>query len=83
MEEFEAKFDGTSQWSVDTWITSLAKGGGPKERFQYCLNPNSSKHLLYFKAIQGHSGDNIVDPALQDNVLLPDDFTGYIYHIEM
>ena len=78
-EEFKAKFDGTSQWPVDAWMTSL----GPKKRFQYCLNPNSSTHFLYLRAIQGHSGDNLVDPALQDNVLLPDDFTGYIYHIEM
>ena len=50
-------------------------------RFQYCLNPNSSKHFLYFRAIQGHSGGNLVDPALQDNVLLPEDFTEYIYHV--
>ena len=39
MEEFKAKFDGTSQWSVCTWITSLAKGGEPKKRFQYCSEP--------------------------------------------
>ena len=30
----------------------LANGGGPKKRFQYWLNPNSSKHFLYFRAIQ-------------------------------
>ena len=51
----------------------MAKGGGPKKRFQHCLNPNSSKHLLYFRAIQGHSGGNLVDLALQDNVLLRDE----------
>ena len=28
-----------------------------------------------------HSGGTLVDPALQDNVLLPDDVTEYIYHI--
>ena len=81
MEKFKAKFDGTSQWPIDDWITCLAKGGGPKKRFQCCLNPNSSKHFLYFKAIQGHSGGNLVDPALQDNVLLPEDFTEYICHV--
>ena len=57
------------------------KGGGPKKRFQYCLNPNSSKHFLCFRAIQGHSGGNLVDPALQDNVLLPEDFTEYICYV--
>ena len=81
MEEFKPKFDDTSQWSVHAWITFLAKGGGQKKRFQYCLNPNSSKHFLYFRAIHGLSGGNLVDPALQDNVLLPEDFTEYIYHI--
>ena len=61
------KFDDASQWSLHDWISILAKGGGAKKRFQYCLNPNSSSHILYLRAIQGHSGDNTVDPELQDN----------------
>ena len=69
------KVHGASQWSLNDWISVLAKGGGAKKRFQYCLNPNSSNHLLYLRAIQGHSGDNAVDPELQDNVLLPEGFT--------
>ena len=47
-EKFKSKLDGTSQWSIETWITFLAKGGGQKKRCQYCLNRNSSKHFLYF-----------------------------------
>ena len=78
-EKFKAKFDGTSQWPIESCITCLGKGGGPKKRFQYCLNPATSKHFLHFRANQGHSGDNLVDPALQDNV--PEDFTEYIYHV--
>ena len=81
MEEFKAKLDGTSQWLITDWITCLAKGGGPKKRFQYCLNPHSSKHILYFIASHGHSGGNLVDPALQESVVLPEDFTEYIYHV--
>ena len=69
-------------WPVNDWITYLAKGGGQKKRFQYWLNPHSSKLFLYFRAIQGHSGNNLVDPTLQDNVLLPEDFTEYINHVE-
>ena len=57
------------------------EGGGPKIRFQYCVNPNSSNQFLYLRAIQGHPGDNAVDPALQDNILLPERFTEYIYHV--
>ena len=60
VEEFnmkkKEKFEGVSQWSLNDWISILAKGGGAKKRFQYCLNPNSFRHTLYFRAIQGHSG---------------------------
>ena len=31
--------------------------------------------------IQGLSGENFVDPLLQDNILLPDDFAEYNYYI--
>ena len=33
------------------------------------------------RALQGHSGRNLIDPSLQDNVLIPNDFAEYIYHI--
>ena len=62
MEEFKKKFDGAPQWTINDWISILTKGGGPKRRFQYCLNPTASKHFLYFRAIQGHTGGNLVDP---------------------
>ena len=75
MEEFKAKFDGTSQWSFDDWLTCLAKGAGPKKMFQCYLSPDSSMHFLHFRAIQGHSRGHLVDPAFQDNVLLQEDFT--------
>ena len=81
IEKFKVKFVGTSEWTVDAWTTFLAKGGGPKKKFQYCLNPNSSKHFLS----QRNSGTIpeiiLLVHTLQDNVLLPDDFAEYIYHI--
>ena len=51
------------------------KAGGNKKRFQYCTDP--SGEILYFRALQGHSGRNLIDPSLQDNVLIPDDFFEY------
>ena len=45
------------------------------------MNLKSPNKFLYFRAIQVHSGDNTVDPLLQDYFLLPDDFAEYIYHI--
>ena len=55
-ELFRSRFAATSHWSFQAWMSFLAKGGGPKKRFQYCLNPHSSEQFLYFRAIQGHSG---------------------------
>ena len=73
-------FANAPNWSLDKWISVLAKAGGQKKRFQYCVNPNYSQKFLYLRAIQGHSGSTI-NPALQYNVLLPEGYTEYIYHV--
>ena len=57
----------------------MAGGGGHKKRFQYCTD--SSGAILYLRALQSHLGRNLVDPSLQDNVLIPDGFFQYIYHV--
>ena len=57
----------------------MAKGGGYKKRFHYCTDP--SGEILYLRALQGHSGRNLIDPTLQDNVLIPNNFFQYIYHV--
>ena len=49
---FRSKIEFTSHLSIQTWISFLRKGGGQKKGFQYCLNPASSEHFLYFRAIQ-------------------------------
>ena len=58
----------------------MTGGGGTKKRFQYCIDP-SGQEILYLRALQGHSGCSLIDPALQDNVLTPNNFFDYIYHI--
>ena len=45
------------------------------------MNTNYSHQFFYLRSIQGHSGNNAVDLALQDSVLLPNDFAEYIHHI--
>ena len=55
-------------------------GGGNKKRFQYCADP-SEQEILYLRALQGHSGRSLLDPSLQDNVLIPNNFLEYVYHI--
>ena len=57
----------------------MARGGGNKNIFQYCTD--ASGEILYLRAPQGRSGRNFVDPSLQDNVLIPDGFFKYTYHV--
>ena len=66
-------------WSDEKWKSTMAKGGGNKKIFQYCTD--SSEEILYVRALQGHSGRNPMDPSLQNNVLIPNHFFEYIYHI--
>ena len=55
-------------WSDDRWKACLAAGGGSKRRYQYCSD--DSGRILYLRALQGHSGSNLIDPTLQDNVVI-------------
>ena len=59
-------------WSDEKWKSSMAGGGGHKKRFQYCVG--SSGTVLYLRALQGRSGRNLIDPLLEDNVVIPDGF---------
>ena len=55
-------------WSDDRWKACLAAGGGSKRRYQYCSDKLGS--INYLRALQGHSGSYLIDPTLQDNVLI-------------
>ena len=66
-------------WSDDRWKSCLAAGGGSKRRYQYCSD--NSGRILYLRALQRHSGTNLIDPTLQDNVVIGSGIFHYIYHI--
>ena len=66
-------------WSDDRWLACLAAGGGPKRRYQYCSDYLGS--IIYLRALQGHSGDSIIDLAMQDHVLISPGIFSYIYHV--
>ena len=66
-------------WSDDRWLACLAAGGGSKRRYQYCSDFLGS--IIYLRALQGHSGDSLIDLALQDNVLIGPGVFPYIYHV--
>ena len=75
---FQKYFMYCPHWSDNKWKKSMA-GGGAKRRFQYCTD--ASRTIVYFRALQGHSGRNLIDPSLQDNVMIQSNFFQYIYHV--
>ena len=66
-------------WSDDRWKACLAAGGGSKRRYQYCSDISGA--ILYLRALQGHSGSNLIDPMLQDNVVIGTGIFPYICHV--
>ena len=73
------EFPQTTYWSDDRWKVCLAAGGGAERRYQYCTDISGT--IVYFRALQGHSGRNLIDPFLQDNVVIQSGFFQHIYHI--
>ena len=76
---FRINFPQTTYWSDDCWKTCLAAGGGAKRRYQHCTDISGT--ILYLRALQGHSGRNLIDPLLQDIVIIQCGFFQHIYHI--
>ena len=73
------QFSQVQHWSDERWKSCLAAGGGSKRRYQYCSD--NSGRIHYLRALQGHSGSNLNDPSLQDNVVIESGIFHYIYHI--
>ena len=72
-ENLQSQFPQSIHWSDNRWKACLAGGGGNKRRFQYCTDASGT--IVYFRALQGHSGRNLIDPSGQcDNSeqLLPE-----------
>ena len=79
-DDLRNKFEYSQYWCDDMRKSKMTGGGGNKKRFQYCIDP-SGQEILYLRALQSHSGRNPIAPTLQDHVLIPNNFFGYIYHI--
>ena len=77
-EHLQSQFPQVPYWSDDRWKACLAAGGRAKRRYQSCIDV--SRITIYFRALQGHSGRNLIDPSLQDNVVIQRRFF-QIYHI--
>ena len=57
----------------------MAARGGSKRRYQYCSDISGT--TVYLRALQGHSGRSLIDPSLQDNVIIHCGLFQNIYHI--
>ena len=68
IEILQKYFPYCPNWSDRKWKKSMAGGGGNRNIFQYCTD--SSGTIVYLRALQGHSGSNIIDPILQDSVII-------------
>ena len=73
------QFSQIQHWSDERWKACVAAGGGSKRRYQY--SSDNLGTILYFRALQGHSGSNLIDPTLQDNVVIGTGIFHYIYHV--
>ena len=78
-ENLQSQFSQIPHWSDNRWKACFAARGGAKRRYQYCTDISGT--ILYFRALQGHSGRNLIDPSLQDNVIIQSGFFQHIYHI--
>ena len=75
----QSQFPQIPYWSDDRWKACLGAGGGAKRRYQYCTD--DSGIIIYFRALQGHSGRILIDLSLQDNVVIQRGFFQHIYLI--
>ena len=77
---FKINFHKQTYWSDDRWKVCLGSSREEqKRRYQYCTD--ISETIIYFRALQGHSGRHLIDPSLQDNVIIQSGFFQQIYHI--
>ena len=78
-ENLQNPFPQSVHWSDGRWKACLAAGGGAKRRFQCCIDDSGT--IVYFRALQGHSGRNLIDPSLQDNDVIPSKFFNTILDV--
>ena len=78
-DSIQDQFPKIPYWSDHHWKECLAAGRGAKRRYQYCTDFSGT--IVYLRALEGHSGRSLIDPPLQDNVIIQSGFFQNIYHI--
>ena len=74
---FQFQSDGGSNFSDRDGINFIGKEAN-KTRFQYCQN--SCNKLLYIRAIQGHTGREMIQPEMLGHVLRPPNWKEFVFH---
>ena len=59
---FRSEFTSSQHWSIRAWLNYLQRGG-PKKRFQYCVDPHSADTIENLRAIQLHFGRKHIHPT--------------------
>ena len=59
---------------MESMLGSRRRSKKVKSVLHWCFRNN------HFRALQGHSGRNLIDPSLQDNVVIESEFVHDIYH---
>ena len=73
------QFPQNQYWSDDRWKACLTAGGGSKRRYQNYSDISGT--IVYLRALQGHSGRSLIDPSLQDNMIIQCGLFQHIYHL--
>ena len=77
-ENLQNPFPQSVHWSDDRWKACLAAGGGAKRRFHYWTDDSGT--FVYFRALQGHSKNDLINFSVQVNVVIPRNSTNIFYH---
>ena len=78
-ENLQKHFLHSPHLSDSKWKACLA--GGKEIRKDSSTELILLEQLCVTRALQGHSGRNLIDPSLQDNVIFQSNFFQYIYHV--
>ena len=78
-ENLQNPFPQSIHWSDDRWKSMFGSRRRSKKEIPvlYWWFRNN----CFFRALQGHSGRNLIDPSLQDNVVIQSNFFQYKYHV--
>ena len=69
----------SQRWSDEKWKSTMQKE--EETRKDFSIVPILQEKFFTSEILQGHSGRNLIDPSLQDNVLIPEDLFEYICHV--